>query len=213
MSSRGHVHEALQGESLHSLAVATGHRWETLWDHPENAELRSRRKSPDILLPGDRVFIPAIEPCDATIPTDRRTRFRRRSVPAKLRLVFHDLDRPRADAPFVLDLDGRVETGATDANGMIERWVSPFAERVRVRFLDDVTATIHEFSIRGLDPHDSDSGALHRLRQLGYAVAETAVDDKQLRACLRLFQADAGLPVTEVLDAATKDALERGHGS
>jgi hypothetical protein len=215
MTSAGHIHQALQGESLHSLAVAAGHRWETVWEHPNNAELRARRQSPDILLPGDEVFIPAIEPGSAIAPTDRRTVFRRRSVPAKLRLVFHDLDGPRIEAAFVMAIDGKVETGATDATGAVERWVSPFARHVALRFLDDVTATVHEFELRHLDPPDSESGVRQRLRQLGYPVPVVLADEhceRQLHGCLRAFQADEGLSITGKIDDATKAALERGHG-
>ncbi len=31
--------------------------WKTIWDHPNNAELRKKRKSPDVLFPGDQVYV------------------------------------------------------------------------------------------------------------------------------------------------------------
>lgn len=33
--------------------------WQTVWNAPQNASLRARRKDPKLIQPGDRVFVPA----------------------------------------------------------------------------------------------------------------------------------------------------------
>src|SRR5690606_17426642 len=52
-------HRVAQGECLSTIAHRFGlESWKVLWDHPENAPLRERRKSPHVLLPGDVVAVP-----------------------------------------------------------------------------------------------------------------------------------------------------------
>ena len=53
------VHTVEQGEHLSSIAAKYGfQKVATIWDHPDNAGLKSKRKNPHILLPGDKVVIP-----------------------------------------------------------------------------------------------------------------------------------------------------------
>ena len=49
-----------RGDSIPSLAHDNGHFWETLWNHGDNAALKALRKTPNILMPGDEVFVPEI---------------------------------------------------------------------------------------------------------------------------------------------------------
>lgn len=43
-------------------------QWRTIWNAPENASLRSRRKNPDNLHGGDRVWVPECGPSGAACP-------------------------------------------------------------------------------------------------------------------------------------------------
>ena len=53
-------HVVTQGEHLSQIAKRYGFRdSRTVWDHPDNAALRERRPSPNVLLPGDVIQIPA----------------------------------------------------------------------------------------------------------------------------------------------------------
>jgi len=74
------------GDCISSLAEENGLLWQTIWDHPENAELKAKRQDPNILLPGDEVFIPAIELRLETRPVDGTHKFVKKGVPAKLRI-------------------------------------------------------------------------------------------------------------------------------
>jgi glycosyltransferase involved in cell wall biosynthesis len=67
-----------QGDSIQSLAAAAGFHWQTIWDLPDNADLRRTRRDPGILLPGDRVSIPDIRPKVVKAGTDTRHHFRLR---------------------------------------------------------------------------------------------------------------------------------------
>jgi hypothetical protein len=50
-----------QGECLTTIALARGFVPQTIWDHPDNAELKELRHTHQALLPGDRVVIPDLE--------------------------------------------------------------------------------------------------------------------------------------------------------
>lgn len=56
------IHVVRQGEYLSKIASRYGFKWQTLYDHPNNIELKRKRPDPNILCPGDEVFIPTIVP-------------------------------------------------------------------------------------------------------------------------------------------------------
>jgi len=50
------VHTVAQGEHLSGIAAKYGfQKVATIWEHPDNAGLKSKRKNPHILLPGDKI--------------------------------------------------------------------------------------------------------------------------------------------------------------
>jgi hypothetical protein len=75
-----------EGDCLASIADAHGLTWQTLWNLPENSELRRRHEEPTILLPGEVVRIPELRVRRETGATEQRHRFVRRATPAVLRL-------------------------------------------------------------------------------------------------------------------------------
>lgn len=75
-----------QGDCITSVAASHGLFWRTVWQHANNAELRQRREDPNILVPGDVVFIPEKRQRPETGATEMRHRFRKKGTPAKLRL-------------------------------------------------------------------------------------------------------------------------------
>ena len=46
-----------QGDSMESIAQTNGLFWKTIWDHPNNVELKRAKRNYNTLLPGDRVFV------------------------------------------------------------------------------------------------------------------------------------------------------------
>lgn len=207
--------EVAQGESLPSIAVETGHNWQTLWDHPENADLKGARKDPAVLYPGDRVFVPPIRLRQEPGATERRHRFRRLGAMVILRMAFLHEGQPRANQPYVGDIDGVLIDGVLDREGMFKHRVPPNARRLFIRIGRDADEqTEHEFDLSGLDPIDTISGIQARLNNLGYDAG--LVDDvwgPQTRCALTEFQKDAGLPASGELNDATRQALLSEHGS
>src|SRR5579859_897862 len=97
MSARDSAHPAgdgdyivAQGECLSSIAYENGLLEDKLWNHPANAALRARRKDRRILFPGDRLYVPPIDPGENERPTDARHKFRRIGVHEQLRIVLRD---------------------------------------------------------------------------------------------------------------------------
>jgi hypothetical protein len=123
-------------------------------------------------------------------------------------------EKPRANAPFVLDVDGRRHEGKTDGDGRIDVPIWPGAREAQLT-LDPGTAkqSILLLDLGHIDPDDTIAGAKHRLQNLGYGCGE--VDDQKtpaFRAALSAFQQAGGLRITGELDEATRSALRQRHG-
>ena len=109
-----------QGESIPSVAKDHGFFWETLWDHPENASLKDKRKNPNVLSEGDEVFVPEMELKEVTKPTDAKHKFKRKGDPLKFRLQLMMMGKPRKNEDYVLVVDGKQIQGKTDGEGKLE---------------------------------------------------------------------------------------------
>ncbi len=192
-----------EGDCMSSIAVKTGHDWKTVWNDPANEELKRLRKDPSVLMPGDRLTIPPFESKEAACATGKRHVFKRRGVPEKLRIRVVDGTKPRANTPYLLDVDGQPREGVTGGDGTLEVWISPAAKAATL-FIDD---DVYELALGFLDPVETRSGAIARLQNLGYLPLGPVEDDRYLDA-LGGFQSDWKIQVTRELDAATRRKLD-----
>src|SRR5690606_16290140 len=117
------------GECLSSIAFENGFFPDDVWQAPENEPLRAERDNANLLVPGDSLFIPDKSLREESIPTDRRSRFVLRGVPAKLHLEVRDDGQAVADAPYTVTIDGQMHVGVTDDAGAIDLSISPTAQR------------------------------------------------------------------------------------
>jgi hypothetical protein len=201
-----------QGDCISSIAMDSGHFWKTIWNDPANAELKQTRRSPHLLLPGDRVTVPPIRVREESGQTETHHRFRRRGTPEKLRIRLLDAeDQPRAGVHYVLEIDGQTLQGDTDRQGQLQVPIAPNARRGALR----LPQTGEEFPIRlgQIDPIDSLSGVQARLNNLGYPCGEA--DGRmtaQTAAAIRSFQAQCGLEQTGRLDETTRRRLADQYG-
>lgn len=197
------------GDCLHSIAFERGLYWETIWRHPQNAALRERRQEAHVVHPGDRIFIPERNRKEESRMTDQHHRFRRKGVPANLRLQLMDHDRPRADLPYVLEIDGDLRRGTTDGEGWIRCAIPPNARRGTLTLGEDQEER-YELNLGHIDPVEEIAGVQERLNNLGFGCGR---NDGQLgertRTALRAFQAKHELPVSGEPDQATRDKLLR----
>jgi N-acetylmuramoyl-L-alanine amidase len=51
-------HVVREGECLASIAFENGFFPDTIWRHADNSALKERRENPNVLQPGDVLFIP-----------------------------------------------------------------------------------------------------------------------------------------------------------
>ncbi len=95
-------YKAKQGECIVSIAYAHNLPWEKVWNDPRNAELREKRKDPNVIRAGDVVHIPDITPARYSIATGAHHRFvlKRPKARLKLRVVLDPGPKP-APGPAV----------------------------------------------------------------------------------------------------------------
>ncbi len=200
-----------QGSCMESIAYSHGFFWETLWNLPENTELREKRKDPNVLLPGDRVFIPKLRIKEESCADQKRHRFRKKGVPAKIVIRFEVDGEPRADEPYLLVIDGKPSEGRTDDEGMVLLFISADAKKGRITFPESDRQ--YDLVLGGLDPITELSGVQGRLKDLG--LFGGPVDNKmspELTEAVRAFQEENGLEATGTLDKDTRQKIKKIFG-
>ena len=207
-------HIVEDGECLSSIAQRYGHRWQTIWNHPENHELRSKRKSPDVLFPGDKVFVPEIAFRQESAATGQRHRFRKKGVPQHIVLQIRRDGEPVANEKYVLKIGGQTLSGTTDSEGWLDKPVDSHAKSGKLTVGSGRKALNFDLGLGGLDPTSEVNGQQERLKNLGYDCGEiTGETTDRTRDALRAFQKDHNLDVTGESDDRTIAALESAHGS
>ena len=211
-------HIVVQGEHLSQIAAKYGFTdYRTIWDHGQNAALKAKRKNPNVLHPGDDLFVPDREPKEEPRPTDQRHRFQVKLPELKLRLVVEDqYERPIANAPCELTIDGQIFKHTTDGKGKIEQDIPPGATGGRLVITTPETALdklVVAIRIGHLDPVEEVTGQQGRLTNLGYFPAPTDGKDSPLfRLAVEEFQCDHALAVDGICGALTQAKLKSVHG-
>lgn len=203
------MHTVSRGDSIPSLAHNNGHFWETLWNHPQNAELKALRKTPNILNPGDEVFIPELRLKNVSKGTDATHKFERKGVPAKIRMQLMMLGEPRKNEPYTLVLDDKTIEGTTDGDGFVEAFIRPNCPGGKLILTN--TGEEIPISLGHLNPIDTVSGVRQRLSNLGFYCGDGDEVDDATKIALSQFQGAHGLPKTSEIDDATRSKLQSLH--
>lgn len=207
-------HQVKQGDCISSIAEENGFFWETIWNHPENKELKELRKDPNILYPGDVVFVPDIRVKEVSEPTDQVHKFRLKNTPAKLTLQILDEAEPRADVPFTLIIDGEEkDRGRIGSDGRIRISIPPTAKSGKLILGEGQEQEIYELNLGHLDPIDTISGVKARLNNLGFDCGMPNEEiDEQTREAIENFQGYINHPdPTGELDEQTRETLAALH--
>jgi len=215
------IHTVVQGEHIPGIAAQHGFRdFRAIWNHPRNAALKQERKNPNVLFPGDQVFIPDREQREELRPVDARHRFVLAAQGLQLRVKVVDL-RDRA-----VDRSAFFRTGNGNANLIVptnevyEIDISPGEKRASLFFPANPTELARPeilMEVGSLDPETKPPGQQERLNNLGYfAGFSTTPDPDQFRWAVEEFQQDNKirhkLKVTGSVDDPTADALAKEHG-
>lgn len=213
MAPGGRFHRVLQGETTSRLAYEHGLFWQTVWHHPQNANLRKLRSHHNVLYPGDEVFIPDVEPKTVAAATEKRHRFVRKGVPERLNLQFFDLEgKPCANAPYLLTIDGKHTRGNLDAQGWLRVPIPPNARQGKIRVGRKGELAVCDLDLGELDPVTETTGVQARLKNLGFydGPVDGEPSDELLRAVAE-FREKTGLPEGNEIDDAFRRKLEEMH--
>jgi len=173
----GHYHDIAQGDYVSKIARIYGFAsHHTIWDAPENKELKEKRKNPNILYPGDQLFIPDKETREESRSTDKRHRFELDGEKHMLRIALKDLkNHPVQKSQCTLCVETDSHEFVTGWDGIIEQEITS-PEQVKHGMLlghvmtDAVLliATPIRLRIGELHPVTKVSGQVARLNNLGY---------------------------------------------
>lgn len=208
------IHTVKQGECIESIAFENGLFWEVIWDDPNNAQLKQKRKDHNALMPGDEVFIPEKREKTVECQTEKIHRFRRKGVPSKLDVILKRQDKPLANEPYVLDIDGSLFSGTTNSKGQIEQNIPPNAKSGKLTVGKDPDTEEYELFLGHVNPFEEVTGAQIRLNNLGFSCGDP--DGKMTPrtvAAVKAFQEREGLKKTGEIDPETMNAIKEKHGS
>ncbi len=206
-------YEVKQGDCISSIAFEKGFFPETLWEHPENKELKEKRKDPNILLPGDIVHVPDKKLKEVSHSTNAVHKFKIKNVPAYLNLVLNYGGEPLKNEPYTLEIDGKKSEGKTDGEGKIRVPIVPNADKGKLIVGDEGRQIEYTLDLANLDPIDTVIGFKKRLHNLGLAVGK--LDNSispEFVAAIRLFESSHDITVTGEMSDTTKNKLKEIYG-
>ena len=213
-------YQVQQGDCLSSIAKTYGFAdYQTIYRRPENADFRQKRPNPNIICPGDTLFIPDIETQEVSKGTDQGHVFELKRPKVKLRLCLKDdLHQPYANTKYRLRVGFDQWEAATDGAGMVEQEIQADATDGEITLFPRGGTKPDEgytFSLQvgDLDPVDEMSGIDARLINLGFGPvdAEGSLSDEDREEALNAFQDKFGLAVTGQLTDETKNKLRELH--
>ncbi|MCA9619430.1 MAG: peptidoglycan-binding protein [Myxococcales bacterium] len=214
-----------QGDHLARLAAERGFDAAEVWNHDANRELRERRRNPQVLAPGDVIYLPEARQSRLRLTAKSQNRYQADMPTVRVDQVLTFGARPLADERYeVHGLGGEPLLRRTDREGRARFEAPAHLRHVHLYLPDQNVAALVQ--IGHLDPETEDQGLRDRLAHLGYLlprgllppslagdVADPATRAREIEDALRRFQRDRELPENGAPDEATLAALLDAHGS
>ncbi len=210
-------HVVQPGECLLSLATRYGFAdWQAIFEHPDNSELKEKRKTPSVLHPGDVVSIPEKADKQVEVATGAVHTFKVKLPKAMVRIALQ----VHGSYGYELSVDGERWTGKTDGSAPIEHAISPDARDGELLLWPDTEGNDEAreglqripLLLGHLDPVEEISGIQGVLGNLGHYYGP--VDGREsdaMKAAIAAFQAKVGLARTGEIDDALRDKLRAEH--
>jgi len=213
------MHTVAQGEYIAYIAAQYGFvSWQDIWNHPLNATLKSQRQNPNVLFPGDQVYVPDPQVQNIAKPTDQTHNFKLKTSTLKLHLVLQDMyEKPIANAKCILSLGANTYNVTTDGSGAINQEIPPTVQNGVLIIQDDSQTPYGNVQIPilvgSLDPVDQLTGQQARLQNLGYffGTIGSAADD-EFESAVEEFQCDNYLTVDGICGPVTQAKLKQVYG-
>lgn len=213
-------HVVQQGETL--ALIARKHKiadWKEIYHHPDNAGLRKQRPNPNILNPGDKIFIPQPKTKTMNVQTGKGHRFVVSSSGNKLKLKLLSADRkPLKDALVEVSLSAGKRKIPTGSQGLVEFDLTrddPIEIDLDVFEAGQNTPSYcYTVQLNQLDTVDSVTGLQARLNALGFPAGpvDGEMGDKTKSAVKRFQKSQGSLTVDGIPGPKTHAALEKEYG-
>jgi hypothetical protein len=206
------------GDHLAQLAYVHAFDANEVWSHERNADLRQMGRTPELLAPGDILYLPVKPKEGMAFSAGTSNRYRAQVPTVKVSLAFKDADRVLSDEPYEVHglgtdgSDGQTEARKTDADGKIELELPVTTREVSIVF--PIQNVAYEVRVGDMDPVAELSGVQKRLENLGYLPRdrESASEGAYLQGAIAAFQKQHGLSPTGTLDQGTTRLLKDEHG-
>jgi len=203
---------------MSSLAADHGFDdWQTIYNHSANAEFRASRTDPNVLFPGDELYIPDLDPGSEDRQTDAQHVFVLKRQLTYVRVRVQDpAKKPIKNAPYKLLLETLELEGTTDGDGWVHCEIPPqttYGTLIVWPDPEDRTETsLWRINLGHLDPLETTTGVKGRLNNLGYDPGEINDQESELyRSTVKRFQKDHDLVVDGIVGPKTRDALKNAH--
>jgi hypothetical protein len=208
-------HTVQQGECLSSIAKQYGFANEsTIYNHDLNKGLRQTRPNPNVLLPGDRLWIPDKTVKRESCQTAKVHQFKVARKQTRLRLIVRDIDGvPLAGKKYKLTVAGTTQEGVLPDDAMLDQPIPPDAleGELSVWADENLPESPDKWTLKlgHLDPVEALSGVQARLNNLGYDCGPVdGINGPRTQAAVKAFQKDHGLAVDGIPGPKTQAALQ-----
>lgn len=205
------------GDYLSKIAAEHGFAdWRTIYNDANNAEFRRLRPNPNLIFPGDRLFIPDKGNKSAPAPTGGESRFRAHRAGNTLELTLIDFEgNALTGKTGTLIVDGASRQVTTDGSGVLRASIPPQLTHAHLT-IEGVTMALALGQLNPMDDADDDgvSGVQGRLTNLGFY--DGAIDGRlgdDTADAIRAFQRDNNLPESGEVNQSLKDKLRQKYGS
>ena len=202
-------HTVRQGECLSLIGQRLGIPWKKIWDDPENQSLREKRGNPEILLPGDRIFLPEKDRRDEFAGAEKKHKFKQ-PCKQELRICLRDhTHRPMVGVTYCYVIDGEPQGEQDTGEDGIALCVLPRG----VRKVDlELAWGVMAVDLACLDPANTTTGFQQRLVNLGFDPGEMGgtITDRTRTATID-FQKVEGIEQTGEIDESTIRMMRELH--
>jgi hypothetical protein len=213
------------GEYLTAIAYGRGLKPNDVWNDPDNADLKKLRVNPEMLAPGDVLYLPPVVRTWLPLQVGSTNQLVAKPPKVELHVVLSDpAGQPYAGKAVHLDPQVAEVDPTTDGTGLLKVLVPVTVKVLTATIIDD--GTTFQIRVGHLDPHDVVTGTVSRLRQLGYIGDERrllALDRPYLNGIdavqssltrgIAAFQEDQGSDVDGACDDDVCDQICGAHDS